>query len=174
VALISRAAEVPVPDTLDGSYTVFDIHCEAIKLLPLLRERKAPAKRLPGESKAAKRERRRAEHREETAAIRKAVFERAGGRCEAWMHEGGPERCCRPAVVLDHWLGGVGRKREQQSVETCWALCEDCNRDRTASYPDADWWNTSWWWHCREYDHPFQPHIVKPHPGAGARETEGR
>jgi 5-methylcytosine-specific restriction endonuclease McrA len=97
-----------------------------------LSERKAPSKRLPGESKAAKRERRRAEHREETARIRKAVFERAGGRCEGDWFVGGLvskfDRCFRVPTELHHLVSGSGRRRQQQTVENTRALCLDCHR----------------------------------------------
>jgi hypothetical protein len=98
---------------------------EAYSLLPFLKLRKVPAKRLPGEPKAAKRERRRAEHREETAAIRKAVFERAEGKCEGVFLQA---RCFRPATELHHLEGGVGRRRQKQTVENCRAYCFECHR----------------------------------------------
>jgi hypothetical protein len=107
---------------------------EAQSLLPKLRERKAPAKRLPGESKAAKRERRRAEHREETARIRKAVFERAGGHCEGpvlWVRTANDvtyARCFRTPTELHHLEGGSGRRRQKQTVENCRAYCFECHR----------------------------------------------
>jgi hypothetical protein len=98
--------------------------------------RKPPAKRLPGESKAAKRERRRAEHREETASIRKAVFERAtiwpveGPQCENLLTQlpGLRIRCQRMATELHHLKGGAGRRRQKQTVENCRAYCFDCHR----------------------------------------------
>lgn len=103
---------------------------------------------------------RRAE-REETGNIRRKVFERAAGGCEAYTFPLGTdtaERCGEPPEILDHWLGGSGRRRPKQSVETCWALCGDCNDDRTANFPDADWWNESFRLHCQANGYPFLGH----------------
>jgi hypothetical protein len=135
-----------------------------------LSERKAPAKRLPGESKAAKRERRRAEHAAKTTDIRRWVLIRADNKCEA-VDPGASERCGRPATVLDHWEGGVGRRRQRQGIENCWLLCDFHNQRRTANFPNADWWNEAWAAHCRFWFYPFTPHLTRS--GAGARETEG-
>jgi hypothetical protein len=65
-----------------------------------------------------------ATHREETARIREAVFQRAGGKCELcpWIPP-------RDATELHHMEGGAGRRREKQAISNCVALCFGCHRD---------------------------------------------
>lgn len=87
----------------------------------------------PKTSARKKTERKRRTKKEETAAIREAVFARAGGRCEA---------CSLPfgdldPGELDHFFG---RGKEPQSVENCWALCHTCHRLKTDNRPDAAHW----------------------------------
>jgi hypothetical protein len=110
-----------------------DVRQLATSLLPRIVPRKAPAKRLPGESKAAKRERRRAEHRAETARIRKAVFDRADGRCEGIVSitdakDSWVQQCPNAPTELHHLRGGSGRRRQKQTVENCRAYCFECHR----------------------------------------------
>lgn len=87
-------------------------------------------------------------HRVDTFEIRRRVWERSQGLCE---------NCGRPLQPMqgqmDHIFGGVGRRRQEQSVETCWRLCSSldtaiasssipgCHERRTLNVPDA----TSWW-----------------------------
>lgn len=100
---------------------------------------KAPIKTLPGLSQQERRAAKRAAHREETARIREAVMTRAGGYCEAC---GGPATGTDP-LVLDHMLGGIGRRRQRQSVETCWAIHGmTCHVNRTNNAPAAALWRT--------------------------------
>jgi hypothetical protein len=106
------------------------------------------------------------ERRERVAEIRAAVFARAGEsveelpRCEAWLepHTVKPRRCDGVARILDHWLGGLGRRRPQESVATCWALCLVCDNARTRNRPDAEWWNASHKRHCAAHGYTFTPH----------------
>jgi hypothetical protein len=99
------------------------------------------------------------ERRAKVAAIRGAVFARAGTLCEVWVHAAGPERRCNGhAEIMDHWLGGNGRRRQKEAVETCWAICGECNDDRTANWPDAAWWNESFRLHCAAHGYRFTPH----------------
>lgn len=90
----------------------------------------APRKVIPGESRKAKRERKRLTHREEMEVLRMAVFTRAGGRCEFVNWKGTPEafRCERTPSELHHLEGGSGRRRQRQTVENCRAYCFDCHR----------------------------------------------
>jgi 5-methylcytosine-specific restriction endonuclease McrA len=68
------------------------------------------------EEKAAKR----AIRRDAIARIRDAVFARARGKCE---------RCGKaPPDHLHHLIGGIGRRRAMEDVDTCAALCEPCHR----------------------------------------------
>jgi hypothetical protein len=87
--------------------------------------------------------------------IRKQVIDRSGGRCEnprcrADLREHGCE--------VDHWLGGSGRRSQDQAVATCWALCVSCHQDRTLNIPDAGTWNRHFEIHCLRYGYSFTPH----------------
>lgn len=95
-------------------------------------------------------------HRASTKEIRAAVMVRANFRCEV-IHSGG--RCALPAISMDHWLGGAGRRRQQQKVETCWALCATHDYQRTHNVPSAAVWNERRRRHCDVHGHGFQPHI---------------
>jgi hypothetical protein len=114
---------------------------------------------LRAEEKKAQREFR----REIVAAIRREVFARSAGRCEA---------CSSPLygrAVLDHWEGGTGRRRVRESIETCWALCLPCDRKRTLNKPHAEQWNVWRERHCQRYGYPFLPHIVHASLPRGAK-----
>jgi hypothetical protein len=107
-----------------------------------------------GLKEAAKRRAvKRADHAEETSAIRQAVMFRSAGLCE---HCEDTFTDMNPAE-MDHWLSGIGRRRQKQSIETCWMLCRPCHRVRTA-YPEL--WNGMFQAHCEKYGYPFTPHIV--------------
>lgn len=84
-------------------------------------------------------------------AIRAAVMDRARGRCEACGE--------RAALALDHWLGGIGRRRQMESVETTWALCGECHRDRTENRPSAADWNRHFEAHARRHGYPVVLHL---------------
>lgn len=101
----------------------------------------------------ARKEGRAATHRDETGRIREAVLQRAAGVCE---------NCgARTADVahLDHWLGGSGRRRPMQAVETTWLLCAMCDYSRTHNLPSAAFWNDRRMRHCASYGYPFHAHI---------------
>lgn len=106
--------------------------------------------------------------REETKAIRKLVRDtafrdlalkvltRAQFVCEcccAWLPFTGE---------IDHWLGGSGRRRQRESIETIWLLCSSCHADRTANRPSVEHWNERFRLHCERYGYPFVPHLEKP------------
>lgn len=84
--------------------------------------------------------------------LRLAVAERAAGHCEACGREH------RNQAEFDHWLGGNGRRRELESVETVWLLCLPCHRDRTDNRPHPGAWNEIFRAHCERYGYPFVPH----------------
>ena len=81
-----------------------------------------------------RKEENRRRHVEETKAIRAAVFDRSVGK--------GCENCGKRFALLevDHMLGGSGRRRQRQSVETCWAICQECHRNRTINVPSREFW----------------------------------
>lgn len=84
--------------------------------------------------------------------LRAAVLARADGNCEA----------CGFAVVfghLDHWLSGNGRRRQSESVESCWILCLSCDLDRTANRPNAAHWNARFKAHCEKHGYPVLAHV---------------
>lgn len=96
-----------------------------------------------------------AEKRDETAAIREACLERAGGLCECGCGYGlypANARSSPPlghfaAPELDHFFGR-GKGRPPQSVETCWILRADCHREKTDNRPDSATWLRKFITHC--------------------------
>lgn len=94
--------------------------------------------------------------KEETAAIREACMTRAIGCCEVF-------ECIGSADEMDHWLGGNGRRRQRQSIETCWMLCQLHHQARTRARPSAVYWNERFAIHCKTHGYPFTPHI-EHHP----------
>lgn len=86
----------------------------------------------PKSSAVKKREARNRSKAKDTKAIRAAVMERADGRCE---HCGWAFQSFNPGE-LDHAFG----RARAESVETCWALCRDCHRQKTNNDPSAAHW----------------------------------
>lgn len=86
----------------------------------------------PRSSAVKKTARKNAAKAKDTKAIRAAVMERAGGRCE---HCGWAFQPFNPGE-LDHFFG----RARAESVETCWALCRDCHREKTQNDPSAVHW----------------------------------
>jgi hypothetical protein len=74
-----------------------------------------------------------------TAKIRRAVCERAAGRCECcgiYVGEAGE------LAHMDHFFG---RGHLAEAVSNCWLLCAlNCSGDKTASRPSAAWWLARW------------------------------
>ena len=81
--------------------------------------------------------------------LRDRAIARSLGRCEA------PD-CRRAGVALsmDHWLGGMGRRRVRESIETVWMLCSDCDFQRTRNMPNAKRWNDLFAMHCERHGYP--------------------
>lgn len=75
--------------------------------------------------------------REETAAIREAVMDRAGDWCECGCGRvlGGSHFAY--AAELDHFFP---KSRTRQTVKTCWAITRMCHRDKTDNRPDRETW----------------------------------
>lgn len=80
------------------------------------------------------------EKRELTRVIRAQVFERARGKCEA---------CKRPVGESGHLDHFFGRAKAPTALETCWALCLQCDDDKTNNRPSAIAWLRLFWVHCR-------------------------
>ena len=104
---------------------------------------------------------RRAKENLDTSELRAAAVRRARSRCE----------CCGRAVpplhiVMDHWLGGSGRRHEQQALENVWMLCPPCHAARTTNRPDAKFWNNVFARHCRNWGYPVLAHIEHQPLGA--------
>lgn len=79
----------------------------------------SPAAIFRGKTRKQEKKQKRLERRERVGELRRAVFDRAAGRCE---------RCGRePPVHLHHTLGGSGRRRQLESVENCVAVCLSCH-----------------------------------------------
>lgn len=119
---------------------------EALFLLQKLEPRKAPkktwAKRKPEPSRA-----------EVVSPLLEAARARANGFCESC------ELMRGPSLFMDHWLGGNGRRRVEERLETVWMVCVDCNHNRTYNIPSAEYWNAKFAGHCERYGYPFVPHI---------------
>lgn len=137
---------------------------EARRVLSPKRSVLKPKKDRP---RAVKKRAKKEARRERIFRIREAVRERAGGRCEAatlgFDTDLGVEvwrRCRNPGAILDHWLGGSGRRQTFESVETTWLLCVDDNDKRTANDPTAAHWNEVFEGHCGRHGYAFTPHIV--------------
>ena len=76
----------------------------------------------------------------QTREIREAVFERAGGLCEACEFS--------RSLSMDHYFG---RGKEPQSVANCWALCLKCDREKTENKPSASYWLANFIAHCEKH-----------------------
>jgi hypothetical protein len=100
----------------------------------------------PKSSAVKRTEARKKSKREETAAIREAVFARAGGRCE--MHDQTGLRCGLPAEEMDHFFG---RGRAKQTVQNCWALCCGDHRNKTLNRPGGAYWFERFAEHARRH-----------------------
>lgn len=107
-------------------------------------KRKTPMRRKAATTKkstTAHRKRKRAEraeHNAETAEIREAVFERAGGKCECSVG------CQDVPSEMDHAVP----RRHGQSVEACWALSSEHHKMKTENKPDALTWAQRFHRHC--------------------------
>ncbi len=106
----------------------------------------SPKKRLVRSAKIKDRNAKKSKHREETAAIRRAVFKRALDMCEAGK-VGDVLPCMHGASELDHFWG----RRHGQSVESTWALCKRDHHFKTANEPSAAAWLRAFIHHCQFY-----------------------
>lgn len=123
--------------------------------------KRAPVKPMKA-ARLAKKKLSREEINAETARLREYVFTRAGGLCEAYWFIPGSDhrnRCLRPTTDLDHWLGGNGRRRQQQSAANTWALCWVHHRLRTDASPSDAFWNESFAIHAKVHGYDPEPHV---------------
>jgi hypothetical protein len=123
---VNREVQAFLRRIVSLDWDVDSLAAEAARLLICTGKRKGPEKALPGESRKAKRERKRTTHRERTAQIREERMAIALGQCEGSSHV---MRCQRLATQMHHLAGGSGRRRQQQSVETVRMLCEYHHRE---------------------------------------------
>jgi hypothetical protein len=61
---------------------------------------------------------------------------------------------------MDHWLGGSGRRRQEERPASVWALCRTCNQKRTENVPNAAYWNRQFQEHCLLHGYEFIPHVL--------------
>lgn len=94
------------------------------------------------------------DRKERLRTLARLVWERANGRCENVY-------CMNPGGELDHWLGGTGRRRTNETYETVWLLCCKCHDDRHANRPSASHWNAVFAFHARKWGYNPNPHIVR-------------
>jgi 5-methylcytosine-specific restriction endonuclease McrA len=97
--------------------------CDALKAR-IIRKQRAIQHVPKAELRSTKKAEKRKAHREETSAIRAAVMKRADGRCEVC---GASEAPYNP-LHMHHTVMGSGKRRQQQNVSNCVALCMGCHR----------------------------------------------
>lgn len=107
-----------------------------------------------------KKEKKRRLRMEELQQIREAVYKRSHRHCENPMCQA--ELTQATGGEFDHWLGGNGRRQQEESVETVWLLCRNCHIERTANLPSSAAWNLRFELHCERYGYSWTPHFVKP------------
>lgn len=91
------------------------------------------------------------EKRESRAAIYDACWVRCGGRCECGCGQVAMRDVEGSArATLEHMFGR-GRGRRPESVETCWILRYDCQREKTDSRPDGATWWAKFICHCQKW-----------------------
>lgn len=104
---------------------------ELVRAVEALREaiQPSPKKRAVRRAVKAAKQSKRETKNAETAAIRRAVFARAEGRCEL----------CRINLPSE-MHHAFGRVRVAQSERNCLALCRSCHHDLTENDPSAFYW----------------------------------
>lgn len=108
------------------------------------------------QQRLAKKKATREEQNAETARIRGELIGRAMGVCECgcgmWFTSLNP-------AEMDHFLGGTGRRKQRQSVGSCWMLRRDCHLMKTSLSPSAAFWNSRFAAHAAHYNYPALKHI---------------
>lgn len=109
-------------------------------------------------ARLAKEKQKKLTKKEDWEAIKAAVRERSGGRCEFTYSVSGT-RCPSSVADVDHWENGNGRRVPKQSVANCWNLCRWHHVLRQTYELGAAYWNAVFAQHCAKYSYPFVPHI---------------
>lgn len=107
-------------------------------------------------ARLAKKKLSREEMNAQTADIREQCVKRSGTWCECGC--GQPYTPFYPAE-MDHFLGGHGRRKQRQSVESCWMLRRDCHAAKTRLSPSSAFWDAKWAAHAARYGYPVLTHI---------------
>lgn len=108
-------------------------------------------------------------HAQETKAIRAEVVKRAMGVCEASHYLSSP---CRGHLEMDHFRGGVGRRKAQESVAGCWMLCSSHHDEKTRNLPTAGTWLEVFAEHCRVYG--YEAELAETQARLDSLEMQGR
>lgn len=111
-------------------------HVEALRAAMAPRKPKAFSS---GPSLKAQKAGRKKTKREGRAEVRLAVMERANGSCEY---------CRADSLLSDLELDHMFGQARSESLETCWALCRYCHREKTNNRPDAEFWLREFITHC--------------------------
>jgi hypothetical protein len=149
---ILRKASAALRDVADGR--PIDQR-EAGRLAEAIAPRLRIRKVLPFKTTKVDKEEKAAAHRQEIGEIRAFCLQRAGGLCEC----GCGRRLDLSGFELDHWLNGIGRRRQQQSIENCWVLSLRCHGERQRLKPSTPVWNARFAVHARKYGYPVVGHI---------------
>jgi hypothetical protein len=83
----------------------------------------------------------------------------AGDKCEC----GCGRRLSQDGRTLDHWLNGNGRKKQKESVFTCWMLTPWCHKLRQEYIPDAADWNEKFKTFCQRNGGAAKGYVFEPH-----------
>jgi hypothetical protein len=149
---ILRKASAALRDVADGR-PVDQI--EAGRLAEAIAPRRHIQKVLPFKPRAQSKQEKAAAHQEQTGEIRAFCLQRAAGVCEC----GCGRRLDLWGAELDHWLNGIGRRRQKQSIENCWFLTLKCHAARQRLSPSTSAWNARFAVHARKYGYPVVGHI---------------
>lgn len=87
--------------------------------------------------------------------IRDEVMARAGQECEACTLAALPAQ-----LEMDHFFGG-SRRRAEERVETCWALCPGCHRMKTDNFPDSQHWAHVFAEHCERHGYTREAELAR-------------
>lgn len=147
---ISRKAAKALLDAVDKSEILESmLTAHGSKVFSELRRALAP-KRIKPEKRARlqKKKAKREMKKEETARIREAVMERAGGHCECGCGMTFGEGSLLRVPEMDHFFG---RGKVQQSVSNCWLLAKICHHGKGKGRPSRGFWCGRFIKHCEKH-----------------------